>query len=453
VRVGWPKLPGALFPVGHPHPAPLPHPGEGFFGSGPKQDLFGAEIAENAEISNLEIGRSLFRDWEREGRGAERRTVADFTHVRNDPKIMETNEQIRNAIPVSLRGVTKSFGKGPGKVTAVRDFTFDFAPGKLTTLLGPSGCGKTTVLRCLAGFYEPDAGDILIGGLRVNDLPPYERPTGTVFQHYALFPHMTVFENVAYGLKIKKMPPGRIRENVARGLELLQLSGMAERNPNQLSGGQQQRVAIARVLVTEPQVLLFDEPLSNLDAKLRVYMRGEIRALQERLGITTIYVTHDQEEAMSISRTIVIMNQGRIEQEGNPWEIYRQPKTPFAAEFIGTTNFLKGEVAGTGDRSVRVRLPGATLEVPAVEEFRVGEKILVVTRPEMIRFGGEKEEGLPGVIREVSFLGSMARYGVETGGGERIQVDEHNPRGFREKGAAVRLILDPESLHLQRGER
>ena len=353
-------------------------------------------------------------------------------------------------ISVSLKNVTKSFGKGAGRVTAVNDFTFDFAPGRLTTLLGPSGCGKTTILRCIAGFYEPERGDIFIGGERINDLPPYARPTGTVFQHYALFPHMNVFENVAYGLKVKKLPAEEIHEKVSRGLTLLQLSGMEGRSPNQLSGGQQQRVAIARVLVNEPQVLLFDEPLSNLDAKLRVYMRGEIRALQERLGITTLYVTHDQEEAMSISHTIVIMNKGKIEQSGNPWEIYRQPQTPFAAEFIGTTNFLKGEVVEAGERFLTVNLQGRILVIPEGNGFKTGEKVLVVSRPEMIRLADSEGEGLPGKIQEVFFLGSMARYVVETEGGERIQADEHNPKGFRPKGSRVYLLLDAEALHVQK---
>jgi iron(III) transport system ATP-binding protein len=355
------------------------------------------------------------------------------------------------AISVSLRGVTKSFGKGTGRVTAVNDFSFDFPAGKLTTLLGPSGCGKTTVLRCLAGFYDPEEGDILIGGQKINHLPPYERPTGTVFQHYALFPHMTVYENVAYGLKVKKLPEKAIREKVAQGLALLQLSGMEDRNPNQLSGGQQQRVAIARVLVNEPKVLLFDEPLSNLDAKLRVYMRGEIRALQERLGITTIYVTHDQEEAMSISHSIVIMNSGKIEQTGIPWEIYRRPQTSFVAEFIGTTNFLKGEVSQADKHSIKIRL--AETEVSAIPKipFAVGEKVLVVLRPEMIRFSEEGGLGtLPGRVQDVSFLGSLARYGIEMDNGDRVQVDEPNPKKFRAKGASVFLTLDEEAMHLQK---
>jgi iron(III) transport system ATP-binding protein len=338
-------------------------------------------------------------------------------------------------------------------VVAVNEFTYDFPPGKLVTLLGPSGCGKTTVLRCIAGFYEPEGGDIYIGGERINDLPPYERPTGTVFQHYALFPHMTVFENVAYGLKIRKLPPQVIREKVAQGLALLQLSGMEERSPNQLSGGQQQRVAIARVLVNEPKVLLFDEPLSNLDAKLRVYMRGEIRALQERLGITTIYVTHDQEEAMSISHSVVVMNAGKIEQAGTPWEVYRRPQTSFAADFIGTTNFLRGEVAESSDRSTRVSLRGLEISLPRTGGFHPGDKVLLVLRPEMIRFAEEGGIGaLPGRVREITFLGSMARYVIEMETGDRIQVDEHNPKAFRRKDSSVHLRVDEEALHLQKIE-
>ena len=357
-------------------------------------------------------------------------------------------------IAVSLKGVTKRFGKGAGRVVAVNDFTYDFPPGKLVTLLGPSGCGKTTVLRCVAGFYEPDRGDIFIGGQRINHLPPYERPTGTVFQHYALFPHMTVYENVAYGLKIKKLPEKVIREKVAQGLALLQLSGLEDRSPNQLSGGQQQRVAIARVLVNEPQVLLFDEPLSNLDAKLRVSLRGEIRALQERLGITTIYVTHDQEEAMSISHSVVIMNAGKIEQSGTPWEVYRRPQTSFVAEFIGTTNFLRGEVSVVTDHSIRVSLQGSQITVSKAGGFNPGDKVLIVLRPEMIRFAEGGGGGtLPGKIQEVFFLGSMVRYVIEMETGERIQADEHNPKEFRLKDSPVHLLVDEGALYLQKEGR
>ncbi len=354
-------------------------------------------------------------------------------------------------IAVSLKNVTKSFGKGESRVVAVNRFSFDFPPGKLTTLLGPSGCGKTTVLRCIAGFYEPDEGDVRIGGESINHLPPYMRPTGTVFQHYGLFPHMTIYENVAYGLKIKKLPKEEIKEKVVQGLALLQLTGMEERNPSQLSGGQQQRVAIARVLVNEPKVLLFDEPLSNLDAKLRIYMRGEIRALQERLGITAVYVTHDQEEAMSLSHTIVIMNKGNIEQAGTPLQIYRQPQTPFVAEFIGTTNFLRGQVAEVGPHGLKIRIHDTILALPLSGEHKTGEEVRVVLRPEMIRFAEAKGEGrLRGKVEEVFFLGPTARYVVEMEGGDSISVDEHNPNQFRQKGSTVYLMLDEAGLHLQK---
>ena len=364
---------------------------------------------------------------------------------------MEDKIEPEKGIPVSLKNITKSFGKREARVVAVNRFTYDFPPGRLTTLLGPSGCGKTTVLRCIAGFYEPEGGDVLIGGERINDLPPYARPTGTVFQHYALFPHMTVYENVAYGLKIKKLPKEEIKEKVAQGLALLRLTGVEERNPNQLSGGQQQRVAIARVLVNEPKVLLFDEPLSNLDAKLRIYMRGEIRALQERLGITTIYVTHDQEEAMSLSHIIVIMNKGKIEQAGTPLQIYRQPQTPFVAEFIGTTNFLRGQVAEVGAHGLKVRVHDTILTLPPSGEHKPGEEVRIVLRPEMMRFAETKVQGgLTGKVQEVFFLGSMARYVVEMEGGDSISVDEHNPKQFRQKGSAVYLMLDKEALHLQK---
>lgn len=364
---------------------------------------------------------------------------------------MEQKVSQDTGISVSLRHLTKRFGRGENQVVAVNDFTFAFPPGKLTTLLGPSGCGKTTVLRCVAGFYEPEQGDVFIDSQRVNDLPPYKRPTGTVFQNYALFPHMTVFENVAYGLKIKKLPARSIQEKVAQALTLLQLSGLEDRSPNQLSGGQQQRVAIARVLVNEPKVLLFDEPLSNLDAKLRVYMRGEIRALQERLGLTTLYVTHDQEEAMSISHTIVIMNRGKIEQTDTPLEIYRRPKTPFVADFIGTTNFLEGEVQEVGEKVIKIKMQGTIISLRFADGYKLGEKVWLVLRPEMIRFAEEGEEkGLSGKVKEVSFLGSLARYWVEIEGGEQIQVDEPNPKHFRQRGSTVYLILDEEALYLQK---
>ena len=355
-------------------------------------------------------------------------------------------------VPVTLRNVTKRFGKGDKEIVAVDHFTHEFEPGKLISLLGPSGCGKTTTLRCIAGFYEPEEGDILLGGKRVNNLPPYSRPTGTVFQNYALFPHMTVFENVAYGLRIKKLQEPEIRKKVQQGLELLQLRGMEDRSPAQLSGGQQQRVAIARVLVNEPQVLLFDEPLSNLDAKLRVYMRGEIRSLQENLGITTIYVTHDQEEAMSLSDTLVVMNEGRIEQVESPQEIYRRPASKFVADFIGMTNFLKGEVKKIKGYLLSISVYDALIELKAEDRFEIGEEVTIVTRPEMLKFSKEGPSTLRGMVKNVFFLGSLARYEIQVGKEELITLDDSNPSNLMAKGSNVHIEIIPDSAYVQKIE-
>jgi iron(III) transport system ATP-binding protein len=357
------------------------------------------------------------------------------------------------AVRVTLEHVTKSFGeKSEEKVVAVDDFTFKFPAGQMTTLLGPSGCGKTTTLRCIGGFYEPDEGNIFIGDKRVNGILPYSRPTGTVFQNYALFPHMTVFENVAYSLKIKKLPIKLIREKVEETLTLMELSGMEDRNPNQLSGGQQQRVAIARVLVMEPQVLLFDEPLSNLDAKLRVYMRDEIRSLQKRTGITTIYVTHDQEEAMSISDMLVVMNEGRIMQIGHPLNVYREPHNEFVAEFIGLINFLNAEVKELTENSLKLKIYDAEVDLLKKEDenYDIGEKIRVILRPEAIFFTEDRPDSFTGKIIKRSFLGSLMRYKVEMDNGNLLTVDEHNPKILRQQNSQVRLGVDRDILHVQR---
>lgn len=355
-------------------------------------------------------------------------------------------------VSVSLKKVSKKFAEKEKEFYAVKDFSFEFPPGKLTALLGPSGCGKTTTLRCIAGFYDPDEGEIYIGNSRMNGIPPYSRPTGTVFQNYALFPHMKVFDNIAYGLKIKKLPNNIISEKVRMGLELLQLEGMEDRYPHQLSGGQQQRVAIARVLVNEPQVLLFDEPLSNLDAKLRVYMRGEIKALQERLGITTIYVTHDQEEAMSISDIMIVMNRGLIEQVGVPLEIYRHPSTDFVAEFIGMTNYLEGYLAEVQEDCVIVSVGDYKLKICIKDEGKYSrwEEVKVVFRPEMVYFVDESSDGLSGIIKNISFLGSLARYRVEIKNEVEITLDDSNPAKILKKGDHVKIAIDPASAHIQK---
>jgi iron(III) transport system ATP-binding protein len=359
----------------------------------------------------------------------------------------------REYTSVEMINVTKKFGRGKQEVIAVKEFSFQFPSGKMATLLGPSGCGKTTALRCIAGFYEPEDGDIIIGDRRVNGIPPYNRPTGMVFQNYALFPHMTIFENIAYGLRVRKFSSREIQEKVKWALDLLQLKGMEGRSPSQLSGGQQQRVAIARVLVNEPQVLLFDEPLSNLDAKLRVYMRGEIRRLQEKLKTTTIYVTHDQEEAMSISDIMVLMNQGTIEQIGTPLEIYKHPRTEFSAEFIGLTNFLNARIIEVTEDRVKLSLYGIELMAKAVDQFEAGETVQVVFRPEMIHFSEPKANTIEGKVLEVAYLGPITRYIIEAEDGNTITLDDQNPKNIYQRGNKVALEVDEESLHIQRPQK
>ncbi len=358
------------------------------------------------------------------------------------------------AVSVRLENVTKYFGEKENQITAVNDFNFSFPPGKLTTLLGPSGCGKTTTLRCIAGFYEPDRGNIFISDQQVNKTPPYDRPTGTVFQNYALFPHMTVFENVAYSLRVKKLSKAQIKEKVEWGLDLLRLKGMEKRSPSQLSGGQQQRVAIARVLVNDCNVLLFDEPLSNLDAKLRVYMREEIKALQERLGITTIYVTHDQEEAMSISDFLVVMNNGVIEQIGDPVEIYRFPKTNFVAEFIGLTNRIEGKVESMNEQEAVTEVLGKKLVVPhknISSELKEKDDAVIVIRPEMFRFTDENDKSSFKVeIEKVSFLGSIARYEARFFNGQEIVIDDPNPKEIHDRNETVDIKIDVHSVYMRK---
>jgi len=296
---------------------------------------------------------------------------------------------------------------------AVKDVSITIEPGAFVTLLGPSGCGKTTTLRMIAGFESPDEGEIFIGDEPVMALTPNKRDTAMVFQSYALFPHYNVFDNVAYGLKIRKLDRHTIREKVMNILDLVEMEGLEARMTNQLSGGQQQRVALARALVVEPSVLLFDEPLSNLDAKLRVTMRTEIRRIQQELGITAVYVTHDQSEAMSLSDQIIIMNQGLIAQMGSPREIYYHPNSEFVADFIGEANFLDGTIKSVSGDDCVMDIAGHELPLPNPKGYPVGQVCRMVVRPEAVRIGTQGP--LPCTVTLSCFMGAYHFYHVMLG--------------------------------------
>jgi ABC-type Fe3+/spermidine/putrescine transport system ATPase subunit len=328
---------------------------------------------------------------------------------------------------VGIRGVVKRFGA----VTAVNAVDLTVADGVLFTLLGPSGCGKTTLLRLLAGFYQPDAGTIQFGDRVVNGLPPYERGIGMVFQNYALWPHMTVADNVCYGLRLRRLPGEEIARRLHEGLRKVKLVGFEARYPGQLSGGQQQRVALARALVLNPDILLLDEPLSNLDAKIRIQVRAEIRRLQQDLRITTVYVTHDQEEALSLSDRVAVMRDGHVLQVGPPRELYERPRTRFVADFVGTNNLVPGEVQGVdangrGDLLVRTALG----PLRAIADVAVSGRCVLAVRPENVAVGAPDAGGgnrVAGTVSLVSYLGNTLRYDVETESGLVLKADIRDP--------------------------
>jgi len=327
---------------------------------------------------------------------------------------------------VELRHVTKEFF-GAGAKSAVRamdDVSLQIGEGEFFALLGPSGCGKTTTLRSVAGFEEPDAGDILIRGSPVQGIPPFHRPVNTVFQDYALFPHMSVMQNVMFGLKMARVPAAEARRRAQEALELVQLPHVAGRKPSQLSGGQRQRIALVRALVNEPAVLLLDEPLGALDLKLRKAMQFELKAVQARVGITFVFVTHDQEEAMAMADRIAVMEGGRVLQVGTPAEIYEHPADRFVADFIGETNFLEGTLVGRDDDTGHLKLPdGRTLQAPLEgRAISTGEPASLAIRPERIRLSPPGSAGsadgttcLTGTVAEVHYLGTDTRYHVHTG--------------------------------------
>lgn len=361
-----------------------------------------------------------------------------------------------------IQNLTKSFPSGDGVLHAVADVSFEVEAGEFFTMLGPSGCGKTTTLRMISGLETVSSGEISFGDRNYTSVPARDRNIGMVFQSYALFPHLSVFENVAYGLRLRRTPNGETATRVRDVLDLLQLSALAERTPGQLSGGQQQRVSIARALVYQPKLLLLDEPLANLDAKLRVQMREEIRALQRRLGITAIYVTHDQEEAMSISDRIAVFNRGKLAQLGAPYEIYAHPTSLFVADFIGRANFLPVEVDEPTEDRPTVRLPGGVSVRPA-KSVRVAEDEAasipagavgcLMVRPERLtleRQGGQ----VPVTVHRKEFLGPIVRYMVKAEGvpGD-IVVDLSRPADGIEEGdvAVAGFAPDDATLFLRGG--
>jgi putative spermidine/putrescine transport system ATP-binding protein len=325
---------------------------------------------------------------------------------------------------LTLTGIQKSFGTS----VAVQDFNLSAQRGEFVSFLGPSGCGKTTTLRMIAGFEVPTAGTISIDGTDVTHRSPNKRNVGMVFQSYALFPNMTVGDNIGFGLKVRKRPPVEIKKRVAELLEIVNLPDKGGRYPYQLSGGQQQRVALARALAFEPTVLLLDEPLSALDAKIRVALRHEIRSIQRQLGITTVYVTHDQEEALSLSDRVVVMSEGRVEQIGTPFEVYNFPSTPFVASFVGTLNVLPAVVVDAARGELTVA--GQTVRVARRFEGGTGKSVNIALRPEMVKLGGgpEGSNRVKGKVIDVSFLGSIVRIRVAVGGdnGPIVSLDEFN---------------------------
>ena len=369
------------------------------------------------------------------------------------------NEFGRKSSALRLQDVTKIFPQpdGSGEVVAVDHVSLDVEDGQLVTLLGPSGCGKTTTLRMISGFEYPTSGRVLIGERDVANLPPNKRDISMVFQSYALFPHLCIWENIAYGLKVKKLSKEEVLEKTRQVIDLMQLKGMEMRFPNQLSGGQQQRVALARAVVIEPSVLLFDEPPSNPDAKHRVDTRDELRSIQQRLGITSLYVTHDQSEAMAISDRVVIMKDGVMVQVGSPQAIYEDPADMFVANFIGRANFLKGtlrevDAGGTayvtvGDRTMKVPNPGSAM--PAA-----GEPCVLMFRPEHVRLTEDAEKGLPARVTRSTYFGTNIEYELHLGE-ESAVAQIFNPQQTlrRNAGDSVCMEVDLGSARVLRMDR
>ncbi len=344
----------------------------------------------------------------------------------------------REVVSISMKDVTKRFDG----VTACDHITLGIEEGELFTLLGPSGCGKTTALRVIAGFYYPDEGSVFFDDQDITGLPPHRRQTGMVFQNYALWPHMNVFDNIAYGLKVRRTSKGETKRRVEKILELVHLEGLGPRTPFQLSGGQQQRVALARALVIEPKVLLLDEPLSNLDAKLRLEMRHEIIRIQKQLAITAIYVTHDQEEALTISDRVAIMNEGRIEQVGSPSKVYAEPQNVFVTDFIGQCNFLPGKIEKVNKYLRVITDAGTSLQGVCPNssvEFKPGRRVLCAVRPEKLLVAKPESEynTIKGLVLDVVFVGKANKMRLRVG--DQIFLADVDPVLKFKRGGTVSL--------------
>jgi spermidine/putrescine transport system ATP-binding protein len=354
---------------------------------------------------------------------------------------------------VEARGVSKQFGTGADAVLALDDVSLAISRNEFFTLLGPSGCGKTTLLRLIAGFDQPSRGDILLDGADVAGLPPFRRPVNTVFQSYALFPHMTVAENISFGLEMRRVGKAEAAARVAEMLRLVKMTGLERRRPAQLSGGQQQRVALARALANRPKVLLLDEPLSALDFKLRKEMQIELKKLQLETGITFIFVTHDQEEALTMSDRIAVMERGRILQVGTPTDIYEHPTRRFVADFIGDTNFLEAKVVGAEGGSARVRLPsGAELPARSLNGVSAGATVTIAVRPERVSFAVPGAGApLEGTVETVVYFGTDTLFHLRLADGKPFVVRAQNKEGARRSfapGDRVGLTVPPDALQV-----
>lgn len=343
---------------------------------------------------------------------------------------------------VELHRITRRFSSA---VIAVDNIDLTVPAGAFVTLLGPSGCGKTTTLRMIAGLETPDEGDVLIKGKRMNDVSIHKRNLGIVFQNYALFPHKSIFDNVAFGLKYRRVAKDEIRQRVKRALDIVRLPNVEDRFPAQLSGGQQQRIALARALVIEPDVLLLDEPLSALDANLREEMRVELKNIQRRIGVATVFVTHDQGEALAMSDLVVVMNKGHIEQMGGPTQVYEEPRSEFVATFLGNANFLPGTVREVAANGIAVDLGGAgsLLVGEATRQVQPGQSVKVVVRAEKIDITAPGNGGLPAKVADVDYLGSMARYQMELPDGQRLLSLVSLKDRALDLGQTVSLQIDP----------